>query len=522
MAADKFRIQGDLEFNANDVRVKTGSVDPSAGAGVAAVTGTIYLRNISGTSNETWHKTGAADTAWTKLIDTAYVNPEDGYQNTFMGKSGLGSETPSYSSQVHITDGDSLETAAGKLDAALNTHETDTSNPHDVTLEQARAQGNQLAGDIDMNNAGTIINLPNPTNDQDAANKRWVESLIQGIKWKEPVRAATTAALVDAYTYDNGTLGEGATMTKDTNGAFPAQDGITLVQGDRVLIKNQTAGAAPHNGIYELTTVGDAGTPWVLTRTTDMDLASEFVNAATFVEEGTDNADTGYVMTSDAPITVGTTAITWVEFTRLGQIIAGAGLTKTGDTLNVGDANKGVQVNADDLQVDASEIAGDGLEQLAGGGNEHIIKAKAGDSGAANLANVVSVESNGLSVKVDETSIQENASNQLETIGYHNKLSGTNVAASGGVTLDSVPIATYWSAKWLVTIRNNTNPDRMYACEVFATQDGTTVDFSEYAINRHLPAIPSVSIDVDIDSGNMRLRVTTTPNIDYRVTRIVH
>lgn len=195
-------------------------------------------------------------------------------------------------------------------------------------------------------------------------------SLLQnGLSWKDAVKASTTQDLASesfgtsGVTYANGTAGVGATLTQDvaSDGAFGSLDGISFSAGDRILVKDQTAGA--ENGIYELTTVGDGSTtPWVLTRVTDADEAAEVPSMACFVQQGTTYADTGWTQTADS-VTMGTTALTFTQFTGLGEITAGTGLSKTGNTLNVGDINRGVQVNADDLEVDASEIAGDGLKQ---------------------------------------------------------------------------------------------------------------------------------------------------------------
>jgi hypothetical protein len=192
------------------------------------------------------------------------------------------------------------------------------------------------------------------------------------LDWKNSVVARTTQDLSnEAYaaggvTYANGTAGVGATLTQDTpsDGAFDKLDGITITAGDRVLIMDQTAGL--ENGIYTLTTVGDGvSTPWVMTRVTDADEGTELqANASCFVNQGVLYADSAYTQTADN-VTVGTTALTFVKFTGTGNINAGAGLSKVEatDTLNVGDAGKGVQVNADDVEIDASESAGNGIAQ---------------------------------------------------------------------------------------------------------------------------------------------------------------
>ena len=122
------------------------------------------------------------------------------------------------------------------------------------------------------------------------AIKTYVDTLYQGIIWKASVRAATTVTGTLATAYANGQV----------------IDGVTLVTGDRILIKDQSAGA--ENGIY---TVNASGAP---TRATDADTAAEIKQAAVFVQEGTVNADNAFVLSNNGTITLGTTALVFVTF----------------------------------------------------------------------------------------------------------------------------------------------------------------------------------------------------------------
>jgi hypothetical protein len=161
------------------------------------------------------------------------------------------------------------------------------------------------------------------------ATQAYVDAAAVGIDWKPSVRAATTA---------NITLSAPQTI-----------DGVSVIAGDRVLVKNQTTGS--ENGIYVV-----AASTW--SRATDADAAAEVTSGlAVFVEEGTTNADSGWVLTNNGTITIGTTALTFTQFTGLGQVTAGAGLTKSGNTLDVVGVTDRITVNADSVDI-ASTYAG--------------------------------------------------------------------------------------------------------------------------------------------------------------------
>jgi hypothetical protein len=171
--------------------------------------------------------------------------------------------------------------------------------------------GGTMSGAIAMG-TNKITGLGEPTSAQDAATKSYVDTTVQGIDWKASVRAATTANVTLASDLENG----------DT------LDGVTLATGDRVLVKDQSTGS--ENGIY---VVKLSGAP---DRSTDADTGAEVTaNFAVFVEQGTVNADSGFTLTNNGSVTVGTTALAFTQFTGLGQIIAGTGLDKTGNTLDI-------------------------------------------------------------------------------------------------------------------------------------------------------------------------------------------
>ena len=182
--------------------------------------------------------------------------------------------------------------------------------------------------------------------------KTYVDSVANGLDVKKSVRVATTANL--AATYSNGA----GTLTNSGAQAAIAVDGITLIAQDRVLVKSQTAAA--QNGFYKVTTVGNGSTNWVLTRTPDADAASELTAGAfTFAEEGTLNGDNGYVMSTDGAVTLGTTAILFEQFSGAGQITAGNGLTKNGNTIDaVGTADR-ISVTADTVDIASTYVGQD-------------------------------------------------------------------------------------------------------------------------------------------------------------------
>jgi hypothetical protein len=177
-----------------------------------------------------------------------------------------------------------------------------------------------------------VTNVTNPTGDQDAATKSYVDAVKTGLDVKDSVRVATTVSLPLATGFIAGAV----------------VDTIPLVIGDRILIKDQAV--AVENGIY---IVG----PAVPIRSTDMDSNAEVSGGLfTFVEEGAVNADSGWVVTNNGTITLGATALDFAQFSGAGQISAGAALTKSGNTLDVAVDNSSIEIVIDKLNVKAGGI----------------------------------------------------------------------------------------------------------------------------------------------------------------------
>lgn len=185
-----------------------------------------------------------------------------------------------------------------------------------------------IAGTVTLSGGAKITGLSAPINGGDAANKDYVDSVAQGLDIKTSVRVATTG---------NISLSGAQTI-----------DGIALTVGDRVLVKSQTAPA--ENGIYVV-----AAGAWA--RSTDMDIWTEFPGAFFFVEQGSINDNTGWVCTANAGGTVGSTAVTFEQFSGAGQITAGNGMTKSGNTLNIETASASrIVVNADNIDLATTGI----------------------------------------------------------------------------------------------------------------------------------------------------------------------
>jgi hypothetical protein len=173
-----------------------------------------------------------------------------------------------------------------------------------------------------------------PTSDLHAATKLYVDGLAAGINFHEPVDAATTENL--AGTYNNGTNGFGATLTKESNGSIGTVDGVTVLAGNRILVRAQTD--LKENGIYTITAVGSESAPWIITRATDAD-NSPSLELSTgdfcFVTFGSQNAGKGFVLSTIGTIDIGTTEIRYSQFSASEAVVAGAGISKSGETISV-------------------------------------------------------------------------------------------------------------------------------------------------------------------------------------------
>ena len=228
----------------------------------------------------------------------------------------------------------------GSTSISLGASATTISGIQQLNVDNLRLDGNELSStntdgnvSINPNGAGTvdvntskIVNVTDPTSAQDAATKAYVDSVKQALDIKDSVRVATTAAITIS-----SALNDGDTL-----------DGVTLADGDRVLVKDQAD--ASENGIYVV-----ASSP---ARSTDANTSAKVTAGLfTFVEEGTTNGDNGFVLTTNDAITLDTTNLTFTQFSGAGQITAGDALSKSANTLNVNDDNITLEVNSDNLRI---------------------------------------------------------------------------------------------------------------------------------------------------------------------------
>lgn len=211
---------------------------------------------------------------------------------------------------------------------------------------------------VDWDFGNGVLKAASPSTSDEVATKQYVDATEQGLDWKDSVRAATQSNI-------------DLTSATDPNPI----DGVTLSDGDRVLLKAQST--ASENGVYVANTATDPST-W--TRASDADEDSE-VNAGltTWIEEGTNDGDVAYVLTTDDPITVGTDALSFTAFST-SALAAGDGLTKSGNTINAVGGD-GITANANDLAVAVADFAGTGLESDGGSPPDLRIAATAAGDG---------------------------------------------------------------------------------------------------------------------------------------------
>jgi len=256
-------------------------------------------------------------------------------------------------------------------------------------------------------NSRRVVNLAEPIDSQDAATKNYVDMAVQGLDPKQSVRVATTGNI--------------------TLSGLQTIDGVMIADGDRVLVKDQLTLA--QNGVYVV-----SSSSW--TRAEDVNTWEELVSAFLFVEEGSQNADNGYLCTVNAGGTLGSDPVVFVQFSGAGQIQAGHGLTKTGNTLDVLVGN-GIGIESDTVQLSGQALA---LHNLATNGI--IVR-----SGTATvIARTIAAGTTGISV-TDGNAVSGNPtislSSSLSTIGALTPAANNIAYYNGGSTAALTSLTAY-------------------------------------------------------------------------------
>ena len=256
---------------------------------------------------------------------------------------------------------DSTATLSGGGLTGLTNLSVDNINANANTISTTNSNGDLI---LSPNGTGTVT-VPSGYKDRSGfgttslVTKEYVDAVKVGLDFKDSVRVASTANVT-------------------VSGPGAAIDGITLSSGDRVLLKNQST--ASQNGIYVFNGAASA-----LTRATDADSSTEVTAGMfVFVEEGTVNADQGFVLTTDGTITVGSTSLSFTQFSGAGQIVAGDAITKTGNQLDVNDDNITLEVNSDALRIKGitQTAVGDLLIGKTGTNTGYVRLAKPGSNNA--------------------------------------------------------------------------------------------------------------------------------------------
>ena len=252
-------------------------------------------------------------------------------------------------------------TSSGKI---ANSATTATDANTASTIVARDASGNFTANLITVNTV--------PTAAGHAASKAYVDNISAGMNWHTAVVAATSGVLpsstyADGTTDANGGLGIGSTLTATANASL-AIDAVSVSNGNRVLIKNQAD--TKQNGIYVVTDKGSASTKWILTRATDSDnhiIDEVSAGDAVYVLYGSVNTNQSFVATmigsgTNGLVLIGTDNITWTQFSGASSFVAGNGLVRTGNTVDVVSSTLNVTTDSVDLAtVSQSNTTGGNL-----------------------------------------------------------------------------------------------------------------------------------------------------------------
>jgi hypothetical protein len=332
---------------------------------------------------------------------------------------------------------------------------SDTNKPVSTATQTALDAKLSLAGGT---MTGKITLDGDPSSALHATTKQYVDNTASGIVAKPQVLGATTTN-IDA-TYNNGTAGVGATLTHNTNGEFPSSAGGASgwAVGKGILVKNQTNKA--QNGRYYISNMGSASTPYVLTRCSYCDEASEIPGAYIFVQDGT-NAGTGWIQVVEDPATfvVGTDNIDVFQFSGSGTITAGTNVSVSGNEVSVVAAPTFSGL----VTASATGVAfSDGTQTKIGVPSISTISQKTDSYTLSNLneRDVIIEISKGsattLTIPTDGT-VNYPVGTTLDIIQTGS--GQVTIAGAGGVTVNATPglkLRTQWSSATLLKRASNT------------------------------------------------------------------
>lgn len=332
---------GSVEITGTNFDINGGNVDGTVIGAAAAAAGT--FTNITGSGTINFNGATVSDLG---TISTVDINGGT-IDGATIGGSSAGAGT-------FTTMSDGTASLSGGQFTGLTSIVVDNLTLDGSTLSTTASNNN-----INLTPHGTgTVTVPGGYKDRagfgtnSLATKEYVDAVKQGLDVKDSVRVASTASATIA------TLDAGQSL-----------DGVTLAQNDRVLLKNQSTGS--ENGIYVINADGSAAT-----RASDFQSGDVTSLAFVFVEEGSSNAQNGYILTNTGTITVGSTALTFTQFSGAGQITAGTALTKSGNTLNVAVDSKTLEVQSDALRLK-------GISQTVNG--DIIFGANGADGGYSRL-----------------------------------------------------------------------------------------------------------------------------------------
>jgi len=337
---------------------------------------------------------------------------------------------------------------------------------------------------LDLNN-NVIQNLAAPLLGTDAANKDYVDNAVQGLDNKQSVRLKTTA-----------------NIDISSPGSLPANfDGVTPNTGDRILVADQTLGQ--DNGIYIYN-----GTSIPMTRSEDANSDAEVTaNLYTFVEEGSMYADSGFTLVTNDPITLGTTPLTFTQFNGAASINAGAGLSSTGNTIDVGTANVNrIVVNANDIDlattgVSANTYIGFAVDSYGRITNVSLPTTLAGygitDAQPldADLTAIAALTATGILVRTGSSTYE---TKQVSGVANRTTVSNGTGVGAGNIVVDIA--ATYAGQNTITTVGTVSS----------GTWEGNTVGLAYGGTGADLTGGGTADCLVKINAGGTALEATST------------